>query len=165
MRELPRCINSVLPKDKKIAIMGIGSELRNDDAAGMCLIEKLRAAINREDVIFIGGGTAPENFTGVIKDFQPDRLVIIDAAHMGLPTGEIRLLESDEIGGLSFSTHMLPLPIMLKYLELELNCHVICIGIQPKNTEQGFTMCEDVAKAVDKLSSIFYEALNIPPKN
>ena len=159
MRELC-CFSSILLPDKRIAIMGVGSELRNDDAAGMRLIEKLRKVITREDVIFIGGGTAPENFTGVIKDFHPDELIIIDAAHMGISTGEIRLLESDEIGGLSFSTHMLPLPIMLKYLELELNCRVTCIGIQPENTEQGFCMCEEVTKAVDKLADMFYEVLS-----
>ena len=78
MKELPCCLNSVLSQDKRIAVMGVGSELRNDDAAGMRLIEKLRKSINRENVIFIVGGTAPENFTGVIKDFKPDELIIVD---------------------------------------------------------------------------------------
>ena len=160
MKELPCCLNSVLSQDKRIAVMGVGSELKNDDAAGMRLIEKLRKSINRENVIFIVGGTAPENFTGVIKDFKPDELIIVDAAHMGASPGEIRLLESDEIGGLSFSTHMLPLPIMLKYLELELNCRVMCIGIQPENTEQGFSMCQEVTEAVDKLADMFNEVFS-----
>lgn len=159
MRELPSCINSLFPKGEKIAIMGVGSELRNDDAAGMYLTEKLNKSIKRNDTLFIGGGTAPESFTGVIKNFNPDKLIVIDAANMDIPVGEIRLLEAEEIGGLDFSTHMLPLPIMLSYLELEINCHVACIGIQPKNTEQGFTMCEEVTAAADKLANILYTAL------
>jgi len=153
-------INDIILKDQRIAIMGVGSELRNDDAAGMLLIEKLLKLIQHDNVIFVGGGTAPENFTGVIKDFNPDKLIIIDAAHMGILAGEIRLLETEEIGGLSFSTHMLPLPIMLNYLKLEINCEVICIGIQPKNTEQGFTVCNEVNQAVEKLVDMFCEALN-----
>jgi hydrogenase 3 maturation protease len=136
--------------------MGVGSELRNDDAAGMYLIKKLKKSIKRNDILFIGGGTAPENFTGVIKNFKPDKLIVIDAARMDIPVGEIRLLEAKEIGGLTFSTHMLPLPIMLNYLELEINCRVTCIGIQPKNTEQGFTMCEEVTASVDKLADMFF---------
>ncbi|HBE13024.1 MAG TPA: hydrogenase maturation protease, partial [Clostridiales bacterium] len=89
---------------KKIAILGVGSELRADDAAGMYLIALLSSSLQDEPVLLIGGSTAPENFTGVIKDYSPDVLLIVDAAHMDATPGEIRILDTKNIGGLSFST-------------------------------------------------------------
>lgn len=145
-------------ESKKIAIMGVGSILRSDDGAGMYLIEQLQEQ-QSDNLLLIGGSTAPENFTGVIKDFKPDKLFIVDAAQMNLPVGEIRVLDTDDINGLSFSTHMLPMPVMLQFLKLESNCEIICIGIQPENTEFGFEMCEKVKSAVESLARLFKEAI------
>lgn len=160
MKELQSNLLEIIPLGQKTAIMGVGSVLRSDDAAGMYFIEQLISKIQRDDILMIAGSTAPENFTGVIKNFAPVRLFIIDAAHMSLPIGEIRVLETDEMGGMTFSTHMLPLSVMLNYLELETACEVICIGIQPGNTEQGFTMCAEVRAGAEHLAEMFYEALH-----
>lgn len=143
---------------KKAAIMGVGSVLRSDDGAGMYLIEKLQELTKSDNLLLVAGSTAPENFTGVIKDFAPDTLFIVDAAQMNLPVGEIRVLDTTDINGLSFSTHMLPLPVMLNYLRLEANCEVVCIGIQPENTDMGFAMCEKVKSTVETLARLFAEA-------
>ena len=43
----------------------------------------------------------------------------------------------EEAAGISCSTHMLPLPLMIDYLSMECGCRPYLIGIQPKNTEQG----------------------------
>jgi hydrogenase 3 maturation protease len=145
---------------KRITIMGVGSVLRSDDGAGMYLIEKLSELCKSDNVLLVPGSNAPENFTGLIKDFAPDKLFIVDAAHMELPIGEIRVLDTNDIGGMSFSTHMLPLPVMLNYLRLEANCEVICIGIQPENTDIGFDLCEKVKSAVEHLAKLFAEAIN-----
>ena len=149
-----------IPKGQKTAILGVGSILRSDDCAGMHFIEKLSSYIQHENLLFIAGSTAPENFTGVIKNFAPERLFIVDAAHMGMNVGEIHVLDISEIRGISFSTHMLPLYVMLEFIKLEIGCEVICIGIQPENTELGFDMCEKVASASENLAKMFCEAFN-----
>lgn len=149
----------------KTAILGVGSVLRSDDYAGMYFVEKLSGLIKNDNLLLIGGSTAPENFTGVIKDFKPDRIFIVDAAYMGLDVGEVHVLDVNEISGASFSTHMLPLPVMLNYLRIEIGCEVICIGIQPKNTELGFEMCGKVAEASENLANIFCEILADKYKN
>ncbi|MDP4132521.1 MAG: hydrogenase maturation peptidase HycI [Bacillota bacterium] len=158
--KLQSFLQKKISKGQKTAIIGVGSVLRSDDCAGMHFIEKLSSYIQNENMLLIGGSTAPENFTGVIKNFAPDRLFIVDAAHMGLNVGEIHVLDILEIDGISFSTHMLPLPVMLEFLKLEIGCEVICIGIQPKNTELGFSMCEEVAAASENLAKMFCEAFN-----
>lgn len=143
---------------KKYAVLGIGSVLRSDDAAGMYFIEFCEKMIKQDDVLLIGGSTAPENFTGVIKDFSPEILFIIDAAHIGLLPGECKILDENDIGGMPFTTHMLPLSVIVKYLESEANCEVVFIGIQPMCTDLGFSMCEQVADGTKKLAVDFCEA-------
>ncbi len=152
-------LNEKIEREQRTAILGVGSVLKSDDGAGMYFIEELSAVIERDDVLMIAGSTAPENFTGVIKKFAPDRLFIVDAACMGLPKGEIDVIDLADIGGLTFSTHMLPLPVMLNYLKLEIGCEVICIGIQPESTEQGFEMCKEVREGAKHLAAMFCEAL------
>ncbi len=159
--EVSECLKNHIRPGQKYAVMGIGSQLRSDDAAGMYFVELLGKLLNRvgkrSDVLLIAGSTAPENFTGVIKDFSPDKLFIIDAAHMGLSPGEAKVVPASEIGGVSFSTHMLPLPVMLEYLESESACDAIFVGIQPQSTEQGLRMDDEVKKGAEKLARVFYE--------
>lgn len=152
------CLKSNMMPRQKYAILGIGSTLRSDDAAGMYFIELFGNLIQRDDLLLIAGSTAPENFTGVIKNFAPDKLFIVDAAHMGLLPGEARVVPACDISGVSFSTHMLPLPVMLKYLESEAFCDVIFIGVQPKSTDQGLHMSDEVKDGVKKLANDFYFA-------
>lgn len=159
MKELSTLLHEKLSKSQKTAILGVGSVLRSDDGVGMYLIEQLSKRIKSDRFLMIAGSTAPENFTGVIKEFAPDLLLVIDAAQLGLPIGEIRFIDPEEIEGLTFSTHMLPLPIMFQYLALEIDCEIICIGIQPQTTEQGFIICEEVKRAAEHLTGIFCSVL------
>jgi hydrogenase 3 maturation protease len=156
--EIPDCLQKNIRDGLKHAILGIGSTLRSDDAAGMYFIERIRDLVERDDVLFIAGSTAPENFTGVIRNFAPDKLFIVDAAHMGLLPGETKMVPAGDIGGVTFSTHMLPLSVMLKYLESEADCDVLFIGIQPKSTDLGFGMSDEVENGTKQLIADFYNA-------
>ncbi len=75
----------------KIAVLGIGSRLKGDDAGGVIAAEDLRGALSKNfEKLNVGifiGGTAPENVTSEIKRFKPSHLIIVDAADM---TGEPR---------------------------------------------------------------------------
>jgi len=159
--EILDCLKKTVDSGQKTAILGIGSILRSDDGAGMYFIdllcEKLRMELcsgiaQKDNLLLIAGSSAPENFTGVIKDFAPDRLIMIDAAHLGLLPGETQMVQACDISGVSFSTHMLPLSVMLRYLESEAGCEVTFIGIQPECTDQGLEMCGQVKEGTEKLA-------------
>lgn len=154
--EIIDCLRENIQPGLKYAILGIGSALRSDDAAGMYFIEFFGDMIQRDDILLIAGSTAPENFTGVIKNFAPDKLFIVDSAFMGLLPGETKVVPACDISGVSFSTHMLPLSVMLKYLESEAHCSVVFFGIQPKCTDQGLSMYEEVKKGTEQLALLFY---------
>ncbi|MGZ4865023.1 MAG: hypothetical protein ACXVIL_09675, partial [Halobacteriota archaeon] len=45
---------------KKIVILGIGNELRRDDAVGLAVVDRLRTSIDDPSVIVINCQSAPE---------------------------------------------------------------------------------------------------------
>ncbi len=158
--ELRELLTQALRPPRRAAVLGIGSVLRSDDAAGMRFIELLGEYVRREDVLLLAGSTAPENFTGVIKKFAPDTLFLVDAAHMDCQPGEVGVLPAEAITGMSCSTHMLPLPVMIRYLEHEIGCPVVFLGIQPKEIGPGLGMCGEVEEGVRGLARLFREALD-----
>lgn len=166
MNELESYFQAAFAGVKRIAVVGVGTELCRDDAAGLYLIDQfcvkagLTAGVPNERLLLIKGGPAPENFTGLIKAFRPELLVVADAAYLELPAGSIQILPEERAAGLSFSTHMLPLPMMLAYLKLECACQTCLVGIQPATTEQGLGMTRRVQEGAELLADILIAAWN-----
>jgi hydrogenase 3 maturation protease len=152
-----------LENTRRVAVLGIGSELRGDDAAGILTAKQIEKIIEGKNIrpevqVFIGE-TAPENLTGEIKKFQPTHLVIIDSADLDSEPGDIRVLNPDEIGGASFCTHSLPIKVMTDYLLLSFDCQVITIGIQPKTLAVGARPSKQVIQAAKQLSATIAKLL------
>ncbi|MEI6093138.1 MAG: hydrogenase maturation peptidase HycI [bacterium] len=149
-------------KSLKISLLGVGSELRADDSAGLVvaqnLIDKCRSdkcGLNdRLQVIY--GETAPENFTSDIKRFSPTHLIVVDAAEMGLESGSLKIIKKEEIKGVTFSTHVLPLSVMIDYLSNSFNFETIVIGVEPKDMEFGNEVSKEVKKTVDMVSEVIF---------
>ena len=144
---------------KRVAIMGAGSELCCDDVAGLFLIDLLSERINDDRFLLIKGASAPENFTGQIKIFRPDTLLLVDAAYLNLEPGDFKFVDAEKIAGLPFTTHMLPLPFLISYLEAETGCSTLVIGIQPVTTEQGFGLSGAVKRGTEKLADLLLACL------
>lgn len=163
MLSLKKTLKSKLKEARRVAILGVGSDLRGDDAAGILVAEqfsKYRLKLDQrlKNRVFIGA-TAPENLSGQIKRFNPTHLVIIDSADLGKAAGQIRLIERQELDGVSFCTHRLPLKVMVDYLVQSIGCATIIIGIQPKTIKFGSRPSKAVERAVGKVYSMLKEAL------
>lgn len=98
------------------------------------------------------GASAPENVTGEVVGFKPTHVVLVDAAHLGKKPGEVDVVQPEDIGGVSFSTHMLPAPIILDYLKKGTGCQVLVVGIQPASTEFMGEVAPSVRKTVKALA-------------
>ena len=150
---------------QRVCILGVGTELCHDDAAGLYCVDQLAAKLGipvgaaTDRVLLVSGGPAPENFSGLIREFHPDLLVVVDAAFLELPAGSIQLLPEEQAAGLSFSTHMLPLPMLISYLKLACNCQTCLVGIQPATTEQGIGMSARAKEGAELLAEIFAHVL------
>ncbi len=114
---------------QKTVILCIGNREGGDDAIGPYIADQLQSQ-KIKDLICIDAGIAPENFTGIVKQHHPDRLIIVDAIQMKLLPGEIRRVPPEKIGVMHISTHGIPLSVLIKYFKQEIDT-IILIGIQP----------------------------------
>ena len=165
MKKLASVLKRKLDGARKVAILGVGSDIRGDDAAGIIvaqLIKKITAKKkSKKKVKVFLGQTAPENLTGEIKKFNPSHLLIIDSADLGGRPGKVAAIDPENIGGISFCTHSLPIKVMTDYLQQSCpGLQVIIIGIQPESLAVGSDISRDVARAVEKLAGTLAELLN-----
>jgi hydrogenase 3 maturation protease len=136
----------------RVAIVGIGSELRGDDRIGTLIVKKLIAYRHQKSNLLIAeGGTLPESFTGPLRKFSPNYVLLIDAADMNAQPGEIRLIEPEELGGYNASTHSFPLSTIIEYLKQEFSCEVDLLGIQPKSIDFGSSLSDEGRKAANQV--------------
>lgn len=112
----------------------VGSVLRGDDAAGPLLAKKLDD-FPVEGWSAVDGGQTPENDLGYLRRLAPNRLLLVDAAAMGLTPGDIRRLKMQDVAIQSLiTTHTLPITYLLAELE-EMCNEVVFLGVQPAGTE------------------------------
>ncbi len=142
----------------RIAVLGVGSELRGDDAVGILIVSSLandRKLKSLKKMQVFLGSTAPENFTGQIKAFKPTHLLIIDCVDMKAPAGKACLFKpEDECRGVSFSTHRMPIRIISDYLCQSFPCCVIILGIQPKTLDFGAKPSKEVLITASNVEKI-----------
>ena len=143
-------------------VLGIGNRLGGDDAAGNCVVDMLIQRRRRvkslptDDLMAIDVGSAPEGYTSVIGQHRPDLLILVDAADMGLPPGALRIITTEQISILSFSTHHMPLSIFISYVK-EFCGSILLVGIQPKQAETGGLISEAVRQSVNTLTEAILE--------
>jgi len=145
-----------------LAIVGVGSMLRADDAAGMHVVERLSEEFPPEKfprVLFCPGETAPENFSGKIRAFHPSHMLVVDAADVGNEPGEISLVPHERIGGPAFLSHMLPLKVLINYLAVDSGVKTALLGIQGQSLEFDGEMTPPVAAAVDSVCDALRAAI------
>ena len=157
--DLPLQKQNPSPKDNRLApprtcIVGVGSDLRGDDSAGLWVA---RALLQDErlaplpDLLVIEGGPAPENHTGEMRAFQPEKVLLIDAAHMDEAPGTLQWIPLEAIDGMSASSHSLPLSMLARFLCLELDCDVSVLGIQAAQNELDSELSPAVRAAVEQV--------------
>jgi hydrogenase maturation protease len=171
---LRKTLQKTLSEADRIAILGIGSDLRSDDAAGVLVARQLmpscvgagpRCAVYE-------GGTAPENLTGEIIRFVRGReaggrghVVFVDTADMGLKPGSICLLGHDDLAGVSFSTHQLPLSVLADYLRGSLPVDITFIAIQPRTVSFGGSRSIATMKAVGHVVAALRDVIAPPHRD
>ena len=143
----------------KEVILGIGNTLNSDDGIGVYVARRIarylkelksvtapiEGGAKEKELIPIDCGTVPENYTSVIRRHDPDRLILVDAADMGMDPGLYKIVPSERIGVLHFSTHDVPLSVFISYLK-EFCEEVVLIGIQPKKVDFGMRLSSVVRR-------------------
>jgi hydrogenase 3 maturation protease len=134
----------------KKLLLTVGNGMMGDDAAGPLLAQKLECS-PLQNWETLNGGSAPENALYRIREIGPDQVLIVDAADMDLPPGEIRLIGESRIEDPFFmTTHTLPLSYLIQSLK-EFVPVVDMIGIQPEVVAFGYPISDKVRQAVDRM--------------
>lgn len=131
-------------------VLTVGNSMMGDDGAGPLFAELMtRTPIAGWEVV--DGGSAPENHTHEVFALDPDRVVVLDAADMGLAPGQIRIVDDRCIAELFImTTHNLPISFLIERLREEVS-DVVFIGVQPGVVAFSFPMSDAVKLAIETI--------------
>ncbi len=130
---------------KKPIICGIGNLWRKDDGAGVHAARMLS-----DDFTVFLCETTPERFMDEICEREEDTVIIIDSANFDGVPGEYRLIAPDEVENYTITTHIVPIPVIVKWLEM-CGKKAIIYGIQFDDISFGDELTEMVKTGVEKL--------------
>ncbi|MHA1936686.1 MAG: hydrogenase maturation peptidase HycI [Candidatus Thorarchaeota archaeon] len=136
----------------KIAVLGVGNDLRTDDGLGLVIVNGLKQ-IEGPHLLVENVGSVPEAFASNLADFGAERVIMVDAADMLKPPGHIEIVTKSRIGGITISTHRMPLSLLMQYLEDSTRAQTILIGVQPKNIEFGEGLTPEIKMVTEKIIS------------
>lgn len=131
-------------------ILGVGSRLRGDDAAGPMVATELseRGVENCFDC-----GNVPENYLGKIEKVQPADMIFVDAADCGEDPGVISFHGGEHFDYQSISTHSAGLSPLMDYLAESCPARCWVLSIQPKTMDYGAEVSKPVKEAIERIVS------------
>jgi len=146
-----------------IAALGIGNPLLSDEGIGIHVINKLSKEYEfPKSVRLIDGGTMGLDLLPFLEG--NDKVLIIDAVDFHKEPGTINIIEGDEIPKFlssKLSVHQIGLPDMLFAARLMdiIPSEMCLIGIQPKSTEPGLELSEEIKNRFDALLEKVFQKL------
>lgn len=149
----------------RLAIIGIGNTLRGDDGFGPEVIIRLKRDIvsigkQAERFLLLDVGEAPENFFKPISDFEPERILAIDAVYMNKKPGEISIVPINDLAEQGISTHGISLKLSLSHLADRLGIDVYLLAVQPENMGIGQPISHPVNKSIEEILTFFKQSFN-----
>lgn len=151
-QKLQRDLERFIVDARKIAVLGVGNDLRTDDGLGLVIVNGLKH-LEGPNLLIENVGSVPEAFASNLADFGAERVIMVDAADMLKPPGHIELVTKDRIGGITLSTHRMPLSLLMQYLEDRTGAQSIVLGVQPQSVEFGEGLTGEIQAVVEKIIS------------
>lgn len=142
----------------RVLIVGIGNPLKGDDGFGSLLARELKGKTN---ATVIDAQDTPENFLGKIVQAEPNTILFIDAADFKEKPGTTRLFKVDELNNTHyFSTHNLPISLLIDFLETKTNARIFFLGIQPELIQLKEGLSKTLKDKKEELKEFFREKLS-----
>lgn len=138
----------------RTAVIGLGNPLRGDDGVGPRVIEELHRRGLPAGVVAIDGGNAGLDLLDELEKWE--RVIIVDAAELGLEPGSFVRFTADEIEfqDNSFSSHSASLGevlLLAQALGRQLP-QIVVFGVQPADMGWREGLSQAVEAAVPALS-------------
>ena len=142
----------------KIAVLGIGNLIMQDEGVGIHVIRKLETEyIFQPEIELIDGGTSGSELYGFFED--NDKMIIVDAVNFDEEPGFIGTIEKDDILkrlNTKLSMHNLGLTDVLshvKLLDIEPS-EIFLVGIQPAVIELHDELSDIISERVDRILEV-----------
>jgi len=148
--------------EKPVVVIGVGSDLRGDDAFGVLAARELSALLGDDapDVEVLEGGVAPENLAERAARGSPRTVVLVDAADFEGEPGELRLVDPEELGwDLGGGTHAPSLELLATYLKGRCGARTVMLAAQPASTEFGSEISPALKAAASRAAEVLRRAL------
>jgi hydrogenase 3 maturation protease len=157
--DLQRELKKWFAKRGKVVVAGIGNPIRMDDFVGVKIVQDLQGKVPK-NVCLIECETVPESFLQEIVDLKPSHVLLIDAAILGMKTGEARLIFPEQVADFpAITSHVLPLRIFCEYITQATKAKIGLLLIQPGRTEFGEGLTPEVNAAAEKVTKILLKYL------
>ena len=143
---------------QRLAVVGIGDELIPSDHLGISVAREIEQRKLPGVTVFFAG-TVPESVTGPLRRYHPGHVLFLDAAEMGTRPGTIAVIEPEMIHASLLSTHVLPLSVVMDYVEHEIGTCVTLLGIQPDLTGADKDLSDKDWKYLDQNLQVLSEIL------
>jgi hydrogenase 3 maturation protease len=156
-RRLSDKLRSFFKNAKRVVVIGMGNELRADDAVGLEVVRHLKPYEGDKLVVF-EGHTTPEAFVSPTCAAKPTHLLIVDAAELGELPGAWRFLSKDEINEVLFTTHAIPATEVAAEIQRRCGAKVAFLGIQPKIRDVSLSVSRECKKTADEVAKIILDS-------
>ncbi|MFC2031729.1 hydrogenase maturation protease [Chloroflexota bacterium] len=146
-------------------IIGLGNPLRGDDGVGVRVVQALSTQTLPADLDVVDGGTQGLGIVSLLEG--RDRVIVIDAADVGLAPGQYLRFELDEANLLGADRHVsihaagLRDALMLAQALKVLPEKVIIYGMQPASLDWDRELSSEVEAALPSLVAAVLEEATI----
>lgn len=134
----------------RTVVVGVGNRLMGDEGIGVRVVEELRRRPLSGAVDVVDAGTIGLDLLFVLEGYG--RAVIVDAAEMGLPAGEVRVFGPADLveAGPVTDAHGVGVAQVLEVAEATGLCpaNVVLVGVQPEKVGPALGLSECVEAAL-----------------
>jgi hydrogenase 3 maturation protease len=138
---------------ERVVIIGMGNELRADDAIGLLVVRLLKPYSHNRLQVFEGHMT-PDVFIAPSCAAQPTHLLIVDAAELHKKPGTWQVLFPNEVEEGLFTTHTIPVVEMAAEIQRRCGAKVAFLGIQPKSRDISLSQSKECLRAAEEIADI-----------
>ncbi|MEM2940103.1 MAG: hydrogenase maturation protease [Thermoproteota archaeon] len=149
--EVKRRLEEWLADVEKLMVLGVGNELRGDDAVGVLVARSLKH-FNGDRFEAVECGVSLEACVDYALEKKPSHLLIVDAFPDG---GKLVLLDTADLESHTpVSTHAIPLPLLLDVFKPPSEASVKVLGIGVENFKLGTVVSDEYREVAEKVASI-----------
>jgi hydrogenase 3 maturation protease len=142
-----------------VVVIGMGNELRADDAVGLHVVRLLKPFTHEKLKVF-EGHMSPEAYIGPACASHPTHVLIVDAAELDKKPGAWQVLSKNNVDQGLFTTHTIPAVEIAVEIQRRCCAAVVFIGIQPKSRDISLGLSRECQKAAEEISEIIRKTMS-----